>query len=531
MAKDDQSAGDEKPVTAFILKNKSTSLKGVEAYLTHRGWKLKTSEKLRDALLNLIQGKPDFFFFPSDFPNKKIKALPPLIKQAFPTTKLVAYCEASSPAALAKLKDAGVEFTLYPPVSGTTIERLVLRVLRSADEKKADPDRNFGTKESTDKSSESEMLFFRSDKKDSGQMQGSIDQAKDALSKILMVAGGNDDTDGPHITQPDQESNPLRGDFAVEKGQDTNPLMYLKKDKHGKMINPGNAEEDDSDLGALMRKLMLEDSADPSSGATRDDGNDTARGKLGKVQTSEAVEYLSGLSVFDENETVIVKGTREALRETVKVSGDETNIEKIREISNATCIVVESTRFNGYLIAASAKKDGVDNFFFDEVKQKLFEFLKAYGEEFKADSASMSIKLQEVDFEPWALQQADFLKKAAHNGNEIAMAFFPTNNTQTELGESSAEHMMAMKMDDLAEDANVEFDLYIFMPENKKYLLYTPQGRTLFKKQKDRLVEKGMTQMHLRKDSTAQVRKYRAQNFLNDKIKSFRNKNSSNEVA
>ena len=491
----------------FILKNKAQSLKGTEAYLQHRGWKIKISEKLKDALLYIIQSKPKYFIFPSDYPNKKIRTLPPLIRQAFPGTILIAYSESSAPSALAKLKDTGVEFLLYPPVSGTTIERIVQRIQRGPESNKKEK-RNFSKNPTNSESEDDDLMFF---KKDSSEPSGSsADSAREALNKILFVAGnegGEKETSDYESSDPQERDNfaydpgssPLGQEFAVEKGVE--------------------------DQGPQRAKGHLGNTHSIDTRSNYQDSNTSGPSRTQEIPDDPAGELLRQLMSDDPNETVIVKGTREALKETVQI-GDSVAINKLNEVSNACCITVESTRFNGYLIAACASGDENSSHFFEKVKDKLFEFLKAYGEEFKDTSSSMKVKLQQVAFESWALTEAEFLKKAAHNGNEIAMAFFPTNSTKVELGESFAEHMAALKMEELTEDANVEFDLYIYMPENKKYLLYTPQGRPLFKNQKDRLKDKGLTEMHLRKDSTAQVRKYRAQNFLNEKIKQFKEKRS-----
>ena len=132
------------------------------------------------------------------------------------------------------------------------------------------------------------------------------------------------------------------------------------------------------------------------------------------------------------------------------------------------------------------------------------------------------MQIKEVEFEGWALTQADFLRKSVHDGNEIAMAFFPHKDVSKTLDESASEKMLKMSLDELKEDVALEFDLYIYMPENNKYLLYTPQGKPIQGKQKDRLIEKGVTHMHLRKESVQDVKKYRAQNYLNDKIEAYK---------
>ncbi|MEI7973962.1 MAG: hypothetical protein WCH11_06305, partial [Bdellovibrio sp.] len=42
-------ASQDLPVHAFILKSKPQSLKAAESYLVHRGWALKSSDRMKEA--------------------------------------------------------------------------------------------------------------------------------------------------------------------------------------------------------------------------------------------------------------------------------------------------------------------------------------------------------------------------------------------------------------------------------------------------------------------------------------------------
>jgi hypothetical protein len=104
------------------------------------------------------------------------------------------------------------------------------------------------------------------------------------------------------------------------------------------------------------------------------------------------------------------------------------------------------------------------------------------------------------------------------------MAFFPSQDTTVRLEASASERMLQLDMSELRGNVVLEFDLYIYLPQNQKYLLYTPEGRPLYEEQKKRLMDKGVAKMHLRKESAQGVKRYRAQNFLNDKIEEFKKK-------
>ncbi len=222
-----------------------------------------------------------------------------------------------------------------------------------------------------------------------------------------------------------------------------------------------------------------------------------------------------------ETQSLFIRGSEKALKDSTNLVGED-KAEEIQKSSNMACISVESPRFSGYLVCAMGRDRKIDPAFMDTIQRRLFQFLKENGEDVK-DQKSMQLKLQEVDFTAWTLEQAEFLKKSVHDGDEIAIAFFPTKIKDDELKASVSKKMLMIQLNDLESDAVVEFDLYIFMPENNKYLLYTPQGRPFDGKQKDRLKTKGVTHMHLKNEAAPSLKKYRAQNFLNDKIASYKN--------
>jgi hypothetical protein len=252
-----------------------------------------------------------------------------------------------------------------------------------------------------------------------------------------------------------------------------------------------------------------------------DEAKGLNRGQLGP----DEIRIKSGPQVIGSRpETLIEKGAQKALDDTIHLMDTgATSKSEVGAATNVACIIVESSRFSGYLIAAMGEDRKMDKSFVAMIQNRLFTFLKANGEDLDEQEV-MDLKIQEVEFQSWAIKEADFLRKSVHEGQEVAMAFFPANKIAPDLQQSKNEKMFQINMADLKDDVAVEFDLYIYLPENDKYLLYTPQGKTFYGNQKQRLVDKGMTQMHLRKESINDVKKYRAQNYLNDKIEAFRKK-------
>jgi AmiR/NasT family two-component response regulator len=232
---------------------------------------------------------------------------------------------------------------------------------------------------------------------------------------------------------------------------------------------------------------------------------------------------------WEKSESALSKGTQKALDESV-ADKDEDIKQAIQESSNVACIVVESPRFSGYLVAAMGKNRKIDKSFIDGIKDRLLKFLKEQGETM-TDEEGIEIKIKQVDFEDWALEYADFLRKSVHNGDEVAMAFFPFAEAKTSFGDSPSAEMGAVKVDDLHGDLEIDFNLYIYLPANNRYVLYTPKGSKFYSNQKNRLQTMGVTHLHMRKSEAQDLSKYRAQNYLNNKIEEYERKKRTRKIA
>lgn len=167
-----------------------------------------------------------------------------------------------------------------------------------------------------------------------------------------------------------------------------------------------------------------------------------------------------------------------------------------------------------------AKDRAMDKTFVDTIRSRLFDFLRENGERIE-DNESLTIKLKQVPFMAWALEYADFLRKSVHEGHEVALAFFPRNDLKVKVLESKDHEMAAIEIQELVPDVQVEFNLYLHFPLNNRYVLYTPCGGVFFGFQKERLVSQGVSHLHILRIELSGFDKYRAQNFLNDKIEEF----------
>lgn len=216
------------------------------------------------------------------------------------------------------------------------------------------------------------------------------------------------------------------------------------------------------------------------------------------------------------------------LDSSIKPSNTGNPVEKIERAQNCICFKIETSTFRGFLVAATGKDRRLDEELLVTVHQKLAETIQQQGGVL-GDSKPIDVKIRSVHFEHWAIEKAEFLKKSVHNANELVMAFFPTHKTSPTLGDSVAQEMLSIDIDDLASDSPVSFDVYVYLPANNKYILYTPKNSLFLSSQKSRLKAKGIDKMHAKKDSVEDIHKYHAENSLNNSIIEYENNNSFNQ--
>lgn len=262
----------------------------------------------------------------------------------------------------------------------------------------------------------------------------------------------------------------------------------------------------------IVNKFSKESSYRPAAG----------RPALSGMNEELLVENIfSQLSDEKPDAQLMQKGIQTALEDSVVRAKSTENVQRLGAATQLACLAVHSARYSGYLVAAMGKNQSVDSLFIQNVREKLFAFLKSGGENV-SEAEVMNLAVKEVSFLDLAHEHAAFLKTSLHYSQEVALAFFPYPRLQADFQESYQEDMMAVPVSEIKAETVLDFNLYLYLPANKKALLYTPRGGMLYGKQKEKFVNAGISHMHISKADLSGFNKYRAENFLNDKIEEFK---------
>jgi len=354
--------------------------------------------------------------------------------------------------------------------------------------------------------------------KPQGNNPGSVTYNEDDFAGGFI--GGEGAAAGGKANQ-DPNSNSQAGSLA---GNFSTPTGFENDSNGAGRLTPGNGKDS-----------FNHQKNDPNNSISKEqagEGENFFNGRLEKkkqVDPNVKVITQMGRNTSSSMDSIILKGAKHALTESVEVH-DGIVDQEIEDSSQVACIVVESERFSGYLIAAMGKNRKMDGKFIKTIQDKLFKFLNDNGENI-AEKDNMQLKIKKVEFQDWAIEYGDFLKKSVHNGEEIAMAFFPVNQVKPEVGESAAQTMASVKLKDLDGDKPVDFNVYVYLPANKKYILYTPKGSKFYGNQKTRLEGKGVKEVHMLKSEVNDLTKYKAQNYLNNLIESYESKKKTSKAA
>lgn len=511
----------------LIIKSHPQSLGPVEGFLLNREWKVKSTSNLKEALAYLVQNQPQFVMISIDHPNKKVRNLPKVLSQALPVC-VIAFAESSTSASIKNLSDCAAGYAIFHPVTGPAVERMVNKYYKDL---QTNPTAfsNRGDWNQEGKGGSGVIAI-----KGEGSL-GTSEAAQNFLASLMAIDGGTMATGNAAGMMSGQSGG---GNSATMTSGQSASAMNPSSAQSSSSGNPSSSSQGSSSTNPSLASAQGSSSSNPLSPDYQ--GPALADSLSGDLPSPNARKTDGGWAPLEVNkknpqnrrshdgdsksstrgeDSLISKGVRDAM-EKACIQVPDPQVVEIEQASHVACILVESSRFSGYLIAATAKDQIIDRTFVEKIRSRLFRFLRDNGEQIE-DNESMPMKLKQVPFMDWALECADFLRKSIHEGNEVALAFFPRPDLRAEILDSADSEMAAVNIQELAADTAVEFNVYIHLPRNNRYVLYTPCGGIFFHAQKERLLSQGVSHLHVLRMELSGFDKYRAQNFLNDKIEEF----------
>lgn len=224
----------------------------------------------------------------------------------------------------------------------------------------------------------------------------------------------------------------------------------------------------------------------------------------------------------------MANATDQALSEICKSTPDGKRGRSLGKCSSVHCFAVYTKRFCGYIVVAASVE--IESQMTEVLRYKIGDVMEMSGEFFRSGEIH-SLHLEEVQFEGLALSYGEFLKKAYHLGNEIAIALFRIQETGQKVSDSPEMGWVSTALEEISPSDPVDFDVYIYLPLNKKFVLYRRAGSVLEEEQILNLEGGGVKEIHLKKESVPELERYRARKHLNSLIANYRLDNTEITAA
>lgn len=279
-------------------------------------------------------------------------------------------------------------------------------------------------------------------------------------------------------------------------------------------------------LGSIYRSIVIDFAEEPGEdGWARLKETDSPHKIFGAL-TGPAIERaLARLTAESpalnrEKAEAALREKSRGLLDGVFAAGDGVIQRPLSWASRMTCVQVRTPVLNGHFVVALGADRAMDVDLTATFREAVLELLRAVGFA-SATAESFDIDVRRVEFKRWALSAAAFLERGVHEGTEVAMAFIPAEDELFRLEESVREDMVSFALDEIRPEAKVDFELYIHLPLNGKFVLYVSRGGWLSLQQQLSLQSRGVSRFHAKKDERALILRERAHRRFDRLIADF----------
>lgn len=419
-----------------------------------------------------------------NFPHPKIELVPQLLAQSF-NTEVLLFAESQDRKSSSKLTASKAKHIIFGTVSGPVVLMRLTQILKEADQQSSDDSNsiNVGSKNQSDDAS----IHLKS---------GAKPQMKEESLKRFMAELGE------AAAAPESESKNPSNAVVIQKGNRGQLLMSL----------PPPSKKDSSKIREEIAAGRLKP-AQPKIDEKSLKPNDVLLENAAKAGLKEAT---SGplVGVNQSNIDVLERCMRAALKECCGWPRDQK--ETLIDYRTVSVLVFHTGFFRGSVLIAVGRGE------FDHV-----EMLKSVETEFvfQIIQAGVDIgigELERYEITPASAAEDAFMAASASAVSrseklEVGMAALDLVPEVPEIIETP-DLMIAVKPDAIEPEQNLNFEVFLHLPLNGRYVKYVREGFAISKKQSSRLTSKNDATVYLTKGSSNAFRQHASVKSLKSKI-------------
>lgn len=180
-------------------------------------------------------------------------------------------------------------------------------------------------------------------------------------------------------------------------------------------------------------------------------------------------------------------------------------------VKKAYCLLIQSEAWCGYLVTMSNLR--IDAQVLEPIfKNWVAHYFKDLDEEDSSDFYEIDIK--STEFKSWIKSRSEYYEILNQNDSELAMGFIGIDPADLYIAYDDQNDLIGVPLDVIPVDTDLEFSLHLHLPENKKYLLYTPVNQKLSIHQKQRLLDKKIEKLFIPAEFEHEIRNIKVKGYL-----------------
>jgi hypothetical protein len=471
-----------KPLKVLLfISDGSENLKVVSSFLKKRNFEVHFESDVKEAIVQVFEIKPDYIFISWDHSDRKIQMLPKILAQSTASI-VVPFVNRNTKDAIFKFDQCPYSPKLYPPLSGPSVERVIMKSTKE--------DAEYLEKVKKFKDNESKTAAALAQKK---LMESEIPEPPHVTEQ--KNGGAPASTPAPAAPTEAIKEELLERNAVLEEAKI--PLTEEQK----KNLNQDLKEKV---TPSLENVLSSKESYDKQKSP-----NKHSSGKNTLVFKSDVPAGAKKSAIYISRGTPKVKKPARPKLATEDAGPDETELieDDLTGTFYVHCISIICPTWCGYFLVSSENPlefDTIDLVFSDWIKSQMKNLDDITERDYFNFEGVPEETVSEIQ------KMADYSEKMTANGQQYSVCFFAVEPKDMKIDFSSDKNYIEVYTRDIPPQAALDFDLLLHLPENQKYLLFTLKEMALTEDQRSRLLNRNVTKLFTNLENEYEYRKFLA---------------------
>lgn len=470
-------------VTLFFIKSPTHNISAVETYLKKRNFNVVIESSLKDGLQKIISESPSYIFLAWDHPMEQIRTIHKLIYQTS-VAPIIPYIMSTQREQVIQLESSGFEHKLYPPLSGPAIQRILTK--------------------HEQKNSEIEQTF--------NQVKAEFIKTKARESQMIQVKSFLKDEPAPEIsdfvpTQRPKESVQEQIEHTIELAKMAREKLKRFTQQKKLESTPGSSDEMPVITGKPEEELEFPVIPDVETNLNEDQ----------KHNLDTIFEHTVKPDFIDVLDTYAT---------------DSTSFQPVQKTKKLHVLIVDEKNWTGYLVVSSEghlEKNAAEAILsnwvskmIDQDEEKEMPEIEPY--EKNTEYLCFEMETPEFDFIKFSEIKSDYNKEIDHEGKKTSISFFAYSPFHVVSTLHEKYNYIKVPTESLLKQTKLDFNIYIYLPENKKFVLYYKAHSELDSEKIERLKNKKMNIVFSSVEFEKELSIYRAKYNIINSINFFNKK-------